>query len=548
MVEKIYKAITKNKKNTILFIAILALLSSIPLFISLGVKKGDDLYFHLSRINSICENLKNKKLFLGIYSEYFYGYGYANGLFYPDIFLYIPAILTLVGLNIITSYKIFIILINFFSILAIYISIKNISQSKYAGILGSIIYAFASYRLVDIYQRAALGEALAFIGIPLVICGIYEIVYGNYKKYYILIVGMTILILSHIISTFMAGMFLLIFCLINIKKLFKEKRIIYLLLAAIITLLLTSYFLIPMLEQMLSQTFYYKDTSNIANFQLSKRTSPIYLLFIEIPNFLNLLTNKYWVPSGIGIIFIYLIYQKIKHKEIKDKFINDCYIIGIIFLIASTSIIPWNMNIIKKTLYMIQFPWRFYFMATVLLTFGGALLIAKITSSTKLLRNTFIISMISLISITTIAFFSKNIKSIDTYDASFAEYLPIEIDKDYIEKRKTVITSNNNTIHEFIKKGTDMEITFKQNNNNTELELPLIYYKGYEAKINKKNIDTYKTSNGLLGLKINNIKEGTIKVTYQGTKLSNITKKISLITLITLIIFSIYKLEVKHEK
>lgn len=543
MIDKIYKKITQNKKNTMIFILILTLLASIPVFIFPGIKKGDDIYFHLSRISAISDNIKNHR-FIGVYSEYFNGYGYANGLFYPDLFLYIPAILKTLGMNIINSYKVFLILINFLSIFSIYITIKGISKNKYASILGSIIYAFAPYRLVDIYERAALGEALAFIFIPLIIYGIYEIIYKDKQKFYILTLGMTGLILSHIVSTYIMGIVLFILCLINIKKLLKENRIIYLIISALITLLLTSYFILPMLEQMKSQTFYYSNTPNITEFQLSKRTVPIYLLFLGIPNLRKAILKKYWVPSGIGIIFVYLIYKKIKTKKTTD-FINHTYRISIIFLLL-TAIKPfWDIEIIKKILYPIQFPWRLYMVPTLLLTISGSILISK-EESKKTIRNIFLISMISLISMFIICIIPPRIKQIEEYDASYAEYLPKEINKEYIKNRNIIITSNNEVEHSFTKKGTEMQIEYKQDSEDTYLELPLIYYKGYKAYDKKTEMETFKTENGLLAIKINNKKAGTINVSYKGTTLARITKITSLVSL-TIFTFYITK-KVKHEK
>ena len=91
-----------------------------------------------------------------------------------------------------------------------------------------------------------------------------------------------------------------------------------------------------------------------------------------------------------------------------------------------------------------------------------------------------------------------------------------------------------------------MKIDFKQNREDTYLELPLIYYKGYEAYNKKTEIQTFKTENGLLGIKINNLKSGTINVSYKGTKLSKITK---ITSLMSLAVFTIYiTKKVKHEK
>ena len=138
----------------------------------------------------------------------------------------------------------------------------------------------------------------------------------------------------------------------------------------------------------------------------------------------------------------------------------------------------------------------------------------------------------------------KRIKEVVEYDASYAEYLPIEIDREYIKQRGTLLTSNNPLEHTLKKEGTNIEITFKQKEKNTEIELPLVYYKGYQAKIENKKLETFKTNNGLLGIKINEIKEGKIKISYTGTNIAKITKIISLTTLFSFVI--IIK-EVKHE-
>ena len=546
MIENVYNKIIKNKKNTLIFILVLTLLSSIPVFTFPGIRSGHDAYFHLSRICALADNIKNHQIFNGIYPGYHNDYGYANGLFYPDIFLYIPALLTTLGMSVMLSYRIFLIIINFLSISSIYISIKGISKNTYASILGSVIYAFTSYRLVDMYQRSAIGETLGFIFIPLIIYGIYEIIFEDKKKFYILTIGMTGLILSHVVSTYIIGIFLFVFCLINIKQLLKEKRYLYLIIAAIITLLLTSYFILPMLEQMMSQTFYYSQISSIDDFQLHKRTVPLYLMFLEVPSIRTVILDKYWVPSGIGVIYLYFMYKKFKNKQIKNKFINELYMISIISLILITLTPFWKLEIVKKFLFPLQFPWRIYIVPVLLLTISGSMLMSKLGESKKLLRNTFILSSVSLAAMFFFSMLPNRITKMSEYSAAFSEYLPVDVDKNYPYTRGIIITSNNEVETNFEKKGTTMDIDFKQKSKDTYLELPLIYYKGYNASINEKQLEVYKTENGLLGVKIKDIKSGTIKVSYKGTTLARITK---IISLTSFIIFTIYIIKkVKHEK
>ena len=194
--------ITSNKKNILIFLLIATFITSFSLLLS-KMYWGHDLVFHLSRIRAIKDNLNLGVVGGYMYPNYLDGYGYGNPLFYPDIFLYIPAIISYLGLSILSSYKLFLVLINFLTFLTMYITIKSITGNKKSAIVSSIMYGCASYKQIDMYTRAALGETLSFIFIPLIILGIYEIIYRDKNKFYILVIGMSGLILCHLISTYL---------------------------------------------------------------------------------------------------------------------------------------------------------------------------------------------------------------------------------------------------------------------------------------------------------------------------------------------------------
>ena len=73
-------------------------LSCFGLFMN-DLPKGHDLPFHLARIESLSEGIRFGELPVRIYPHYFKGYGYANGLMYPDLFLYPAAFLCLTGIG-----------------------------------------------------------------------------------------------------------------------------------------------------------------------------------------------------------------------------------------------------------------------------------------------------------------------------------------------------------------------------------------------------------------------------------------------------------------
>ena len=106
--------------------------------------------------------------------------------------------------------------------------LKRLTSNEKIINIGTILYTFTSYRMVDMYARGCLGESFSFIFLPLVVLGLYEIFYGNKKNFYYLVIGMTGIIYSHVISTLIVGILILFFIIFNIKKLFQNKLYLYL--------------------------------------------------------------------------------------------------------------------------------------------------------------------------------------------------------------------------------------------------------------------------------------------------------------------------------
>ena len=74
------------------------------------------------------------------------------------------------------SFKIFYILINIITAIIVYMCAKSIIKDKKVSLITTALYMFAGYRIIDIFVRGAMGEMLAFMVIPIIILGLYEIV------------------------------------------------------------------------------------------------------------------------------------------------------------------------------------------------------------------------------------------------------------------------------------------------------------------------------------------------------------------------------------
>ena len=520
----------KNKKYIILLI-IFIVLAFCPLFFK-GIFIGHDISFHLSRIEGLTEGLKNGTFPVLIYPGYLNNYGYASGIFYPDFFLYFPAFLHLLGISTILSYKISLGIITILITLSMYFCIKKITHSQKSATLVTILYLMSSYRITDMWVRAAFGETMTIIFWPFVILGLYEIIYNNENNWKYLTIGLTGIVLSHLISILFAALTVIVFSLINIKRITANKsRLKNLIKAGIFSILITSFFTFPLIEIMQSDTFNYSTYSN-GDLVTSRAVEPLYTI-LEIPSH-----KEPWIPQGIGIVFIYLFFKYSTKKQANNSFKTLCLLFGLTLLLASTTLFPWE--ILGKIIGIIQFPWRLYLPVTILFLFG----FSENLEHSKNITIVFFALFTFLIGTYYTYRYDTTTKEYK-YNIMAGEYIPVNIDTNEYYQRGEKITSNNNIEVEYTRKGTSFEINYKNNqNDNTYLELPLLYYKGYTAN---NNLKVEKGSNGMVRVYINN-EFGNIKVKYDLTTVRKISYIISSSTLILFVALNIKKFSSKKQE
>ena len=495
-----------------------------------GIPKGDDLYFHLSRIVGIKNGLELGSFPVKIYPGYFHGYGYANGLFYPDLFLYIPAILVCFGMKVVTAYKILLLLCTIFAALFMYICVKGISKSRYAATISMIVYTLASYRAIDAYTRADLGETLAFVFLPLVILGMYKIIYDNYKQWYILSLGIAAIFLSHEISSIVVSGFTILIFLIGLFHMRKEKiRILYFILAEV-----------------------------VAQFTLSQTVEGF------LPAIFSFRFNKFLIPaiSGVGIAILVMPILRFKVRKNKNAYFiysDICLVMGIICLLAVIGWFPWNtITDICKQIGAIQFAWRLLLPATAFLSVSSGIIAFSLFKKNNSRKIALIIVLILSIFASTVNIYADYTAKVashkmisENYQVNYSvgngEYLPANTNVKELAERGNIITSNNKNIKfSFIKNGTNIKIQFYGNNiKDSYFELPLIYYLGYKATLDvngkEHNLIVEKGSNNIVKVDLSDYTNGTIYVKYGGSILQHISLVISIITLILLIIYVVIK-------
>ncbi|EOH95627.1 hypothetical protein UAW_01976 [Enterococcus haemoperoxidus ATCC BAA-382] len=507
---------------------------------------GDDYHFHQNRIEGLALSLRHGLLLPKVSYFFIGGYGYASSLFYPDFYLYFPAILRVFGFSLATSFIIFAIGINLGTFILTYISGKYMGLSEMKSYLFSLLYTLSIYRLQDFFNRQAIGELLAMSFFPLVLASLYLLKHGKEKKWLLLTVAMTGIGLAHFISIEIISIFIGMYILLNLRSFLKKEVIFAILKAAGVTILLLAFYLVPVFEQMKHTTF--QVTSN-----------PLTLISDRSYSFSELLANSFKntvfhaSSANIGIILLagLIIYGVMLFK--RDAQHRDLIILALFFMIIVTDLFPWHF-FDQTPLNTIQFPWRFLSIVTLLLAYLIANddigLFKKIPSSQIILIMVILIG-VGLYEKESIDTEGKRILSHHSYDQTNSyyigaghEYLPKEVDYSTIKKnkkRKVLYDSDqiniSNTEMNFDSVAFDYHTKGTQE---TMVTIPFIYYYGYQAKIvSNGNVKTIPASlnkeNGLVAIRL--AEKGRVSIFYQTTWAQKISLSLSIITLLICIIW-----------
>lgn len=558
---KIYNRIKNNKFFPFLIILLFTFVSCDFIFRN-GIIAGHDLTYHLSRIKSISDNIKVGD-FKSLIHNNLNDYGYANGLFYSNLFLYIPAIICTMGVSVINCYKILVFLMTFFTGLSMYLCVKSFSKNKKAALLSAIVYMLCPYRICDVMVRASLGEALAFIFVPIIILGIYELIFNDYKKWYIFSFGFVGLINCHLISTVFMLLITLSIMFYYMVKLFKEPiRIKKIIISGIFGLLLGAFFIFPMLEQYMVSELIINTSKSLDNVY----TIPFTGLFFGMTKF----TTRF-VPGGIGIIYIYMIICRLltKSKNSKEnKYVDLCLIFGLIILFSCSDIIPWA-EFSKTFLKSIQFSWRLLLFSSAFFSFAFGTIISNYLE-TKKERNYILIPMFIFIisscllnqflgSISIKKYYNlektKYIYKYEKFDFAAGEYMPIKTDWSLLNSDKRICKSNNKDINVSYKVEKNKYIINYSNNNSNDsyIDVPVLYYKGYSAK--SKNYNQYlnltQGYNTWTRVYIGNKQSDEIVLWYRSTKITRLSYLISFLTLVIFLLkkkIILFLIKIKNNK
>ena len=560
---KIIEAIKTKRWVHYLIIVIIGLLISIP-FLWVQLYLSDDGKYHLLRLIGLDNSMEYGSFPFLVFPFFCKNWGYSMMTFYPQLVTYIPYVLGLISGAFSTGLKIFASLTVVFSGIFMYNLVNEVTKKKGIAFLSAILYMIFPYRFECLFNRFAIGEFTAFVFIPIVFQGLYNLLQGDKKRHYYIAIGATGLLLTHTISTVYTALFCLIFVLFNLKAFFNKEVIKKCLINIVFILLVSAMFIIPMLE--------FKFTAEYAILEpdvMKTNAENVYTKTIKPSQFLKDIGEDNGVSFVVGIPFITMIllgilaFRKID-KEHKDFYISFL-LLGVISIIMCTYLFPWRF--MPDILCTLQYPWRllgfaFFFFAPVCAMNVYYLLNSVNKKWLKVIAWLFAIAVIAGFTVMELNQYPTDDTSLDDkYEKTNKENPQIDyfaINRDnmpkkalynqfgYLETRKDnteVISGNVNIVSEN-KEALHLEIEIENAKKDTKLELPYLFYPGYTITLEYNGkatkIDYYESEYGFVAINLpEDIETGKITVDYTATVLEKTAYAISAISIVGFIVYVI---------
>lgn len=570
MVKSFFKKYNSIGKEYYL-IAVVSILLASPLFVS-GLFHAHDIGYHMYKLVGLMDAIHNKEFIPLIAPKLANNFGYSWNIFYAPLSAYIPAFFKIFILSYTSSLKLFIFFTIIVSGITMYRFVLDFSGSTNVAVLSSIIYITAPYRLVDIYVRGDMGEILPFVFLPILFQGLHNLFNDDKKKSHYITIGFAGILLSHNISAFLTTIVMFIYILINYRKLRDFQVIKILVINGLLTLCISAFFIVPLLEHKLLGDYAVFLPNKMGSIEHMYQSS-VYihqLLFGTFQQGYSYYLSKVSgeMPYTLGLqLSIPLLLTPLVYRKIKEE--NENYIVlfilGLISVIATTNIFPWI--IAPQVFSFVQFPWRILMFSVFFLSISSAKVICLLYEQIEIKH---IIAIIVIIFVYISPLISMTLNDPNYTDNNFVngdvikdnsavsegcagfEYMPVKAFKNvtYVANRKDniILLYGETKISNEQKHGTNMTFNV-ESLSDSRVELPYLYYLGWKATLKSgnevKKLDIIESDKGFVCIKLMNNEKGLVEISYEGTTYTKISYIISIITIIGFISYIILRRKYK---
>lgn len=529
---------------------------------------GVDFTFHRLRLAGLVQSMKNGDLFPKINYIMCMQHGYGVPMFYGQWWMYLPALLMLMGMSFNKAWLAAMAATYFVACCINYYVAVKLGATVKKAILITILFVFNP--LLTQIVNGDLPFAICLYLIPALCYMLYKILYlHKYDTRTAILLGLiaAIIVKTHILSTLMAVVVVVLFLLLNIKK-STVKAWLTFVKAGVAAVAISASFLLPMIEQLMSQNLKVIAEGGVFRaHQVFGFSELIYNSFSDIQSSIA----AYPQISLVGIVL--LIVCVLQYKQLSELAKKLLLLCGVL-LVMSTNTFPWA--VLQSTpLGMVQFVGRYAVMALCI--------IMLIVMCNKAMPNALLGFCVFLVFCSTVSHCIlpsvsdteavQAYKNGETASANVAYYQSLEAQVEdsvngslkidgisggeYLNACANSKAVTSDTSLEPASKTVNItsvnhsygQISFDYDGQG-DITVPFLWYKGYRAVYTNGGNGTQPTidtdNNGYITVNVNG--KGSVSIEYNWTALQIISFIISALSYVAVVIYMIFPNIIKTKK
>lgn len=507
------------------FVSILVLLTllipSQVLFFKGGIYPSQDALYHIGRIDQFHQAVTFGQIPPRIAPTLLDGIGYPLFIANYQLPFYFTEIFMQLTGNAVFAFKSVMAISYLLSVVFMYLVFRQLTN-RFESISGSIIFGYLPFRFANIYSRAALGESVSAMFIPLALLSLHFIAADKKWGTVVLAIALFGLLTSHPVIFALFLPFFVLYYSIFLKS--SNKNVFKLLFAFILGLALAAFQIIPMVFE----RSYMKFDAGYIGVYPNHLLDPAQIFRIPLSG-VNI-SSPFQAGLISLVIVIFAVYSIFWSKRKKELLFFSFIFFVSVFLSSKFSKSVWDSLIFLR---YIVFPWRFLWLATVSVSY-----LVVYTFRNFRHRNALFALVIFLAMYSSRHYYLKPTQFESSQPTANLttqnEFDPVWSNGESFKKRDFIQTGNHTLVSNVVY--TPYLLSFGLNTKSrTEVLIRKLYFPGWYLFIND---DSYpiKIKNGLIAFDApDGISDIVLK--YKGTRLEYFSNLLTLFAFAVLIVF-----------